>query len=291
MACRLDHDQPSLLDGLPDRPEFHALAMPRHGRGDIADALLDCHRLPGMRMLRIYVPAPAMRGHRPLPVLLVNDGHKAFEPHDHARVPPWQQKGTLQLHRLMDGMLCAGVLRPAVVVAIATHASSRADHYVPMRTHFGSSEFGGHGDTYLDLLEHEVLGALRHRLPGVHLSDAPQDRVLVGSSIGGFAALYGALRRPHVFGGAIALSPSAWIDDGWLTRLAQDAPDLGTARIAADVGNGERQPIRDHCRALFAALSQRGGGNVLAEEVEGIHNEDSWRARLPRLLSHVLGPA
>ncbi len=126
MGCRIPHDVPSELQALAPRPELHALAMPRSGRGEISDVLLDCERLPGMRMLRIYVPAAELRGERPLPVILVNDGHKAFEPANHQRVAPWQQAGTLQLHRVMDGLLCQGTVRPAVVVAIATHASTRA---------------------------------------------------------------------------------------------------------------------------------------------------------------------
>lgn len=288
LGCRIPHPVPAELQSLAPRPELHALAMPREGRGEIDDMLLDCERLPGMRMLRIYTPAPGLRGDRPLPVVLVNDGHKAFEPANHRSVPPWQQSGTLQLHRVMDGLLCTGELRPAVVVAIATHSGSRANHYVPIRTQLGNTEFGGSGEAYLDLLEHEVLPAVEQRLHHVPLSRAAQDRVLMGMSIGGVSALHGAMTRPGVFGGAIALSPSAWIDDGFLTRSAV-ANGAVHARIAADVGEGERTPIREHCRQLFATLAERGRERVLAGEVAGVHHEDSWRERLPRLLRHVLG--
>jgi len=288
MACRISHDVPSELQALAPRPELHALAMPRSGRGEIDDVLIDCERLPGMRMLRIYVPAADLRGEAPLPILLVNDGHKAFEPANHRSVPPWQQTGTLQFHRVMDGLLCEHAVRPAIVVAVATHAGTRADHYVPVRSEFGATTFGGAGDVYLDLLEHEVLPAVAARLRGIPLSHAAADRVLVGASIGGVSALWGAMTRPDVFGGAIALSPSAWIDDGFLLRTAV-ANDQVRARIATDIGDGERAPIRDHCRRLFEALAARGGERVVANEVAGVHNEDSWRQRLPRLLQHVLG--
>jgi enterochelin esterase-like enzyme len=287
MGCRLSHDLPPPLADLPPRPELHALAMPRNGRGEIFDLLLDCQRLPGMRMLRIYVPAPELRGDRPLPVVLVNDGHKAFEPANHARVPAWQQTGTLQLHRVMDGLTCTQAVRPAVVIAIGTHAGSRADQYVPVRSQHGEVAFGGAGDLYLDLLEHEVLPTVQRRLPDVRLSTAASERVLLGASISGVSALYGAMMRPETFGNAIALSPSAWIDDGFLTRLARERPP-SQARIAADIGDGERPPIREHCLQLFAALRERSDDRVFAREVHGVHNEDSWRARLPVLLSHVL---
>lgn len=287
MNCRISHPPPSQLGATQLRPEFHALAMPREGRGEIDNLLLDCSRLPGLRLLRIYAPAAPLRGDAPLPVVIVNDGHKAFEPSHAHRVSALQQSGTLQLHRVMDGMLCEGLVRPAVVVAVAAHASSRADHYVPVRTHFGSTAFGGHGDAYLDLLEHEVLPAVRRSLGHVAISDAAADRVLLGASIGGVSALYGAMTRPSVFGNAIAMSPSAWVDDGFLTRLAGTVDRL-TAHIATDVGDAEQPTMKGHCHQLFEALRRRGNGNVLASFVAGTHNEDSWRERLPRLLRHVL---
>ncbi|MBM4061226.1 MAG: hypothetical protein FJ265_09040 [Planctomycetes bacterium] len=289
MRCRIAHAHPSQIGAPSDRPEFHALAMPRHDRGEIDHVLLDCARLPGLRLLRIYVPAPSLRGDRPLPVVLVNDGHKAFEPSHQHRVSPLHQTGTLQLHRLMDGLLCEGRIRPAVVVAVAVHASRRADQYVPIRTRLGDVAFGGHGDAYLDLLEHEALPAVRQHLRSVPLAESAADRVLLGASIGAVAALYGALTRPAVFGNAIALSPSAWVDDGFLTRVVEGNERV-PARIAADVGHGEQPAMRDHCGRLFGALSARGNGNVSACTVDGAHNEDSWRARLPRLLQHVLRP-
>jgi hypothetical protein len=49
--------------------------------------------------------------------------------------------------------------------------------------------------------------------------------------------------------------------------------------------------MRQHCRELFEAMHERSNGRVLATEVGGAHNEDSWRERLPRLLQHVLGVA
>lgn len=289
MGCRIAHDSPSQLDAAAERPEFHALAMPQAGRGQIDNVLLECARLPGLRLLRIYTPAAELRDARPLPVVLVNDGHKAFEPHNHRTVSPLHQTGTLQLHRLMDGLLCENKVRPAVVVAVAVHAGSRADQYVPIRTQYGGTWFGGHGDAYLDLLEHEVLPTVRRHLAQVPIADAAEDRVLLGSSIGGLSALYGAMTRPSVFGSAIALSPSAWVDNGFLTRLAHGNGGV-RARIATDIGHAEQPTIREHCGQLFQALSTQGNGNVLASFVDGVHNEDSWRARLPRLLQHVLGP-
>jgi enterochelin esterase-like enzyme len=189
----------------------------------------------------------------------------------------------------MDGLLCAGAIRPAVIVAVGVHASSRADQYLPVRTRYGHSWIGGQGDVYLDLLEHEVLPAVRTHLHDVPLSDASADRVLLGSSIGGVSALYGAMARPSVFGGAIALSPSAWVDDGLLTRIVQ-REGVGHVRIAADIGHAEQPTILGHCRHLFDELSSRGNGRVLADVVDGVHHEDSWRSRLPRLLQHVLAP-
>ncbi len=288
MPCRVPHASPSAIGAPDERPEFHALALPHEQRGEIENLIIEGRRLPGIRPLRVYVPAAGLRGTEPLPVVLVNDGHKAFEPSNHRAVSPLHQSGTLQLHRVMDGLLCEGAVRPAVVVAVGVHASSRADQYVPIRARLGEVEFGGLGDAYLDLVEHEVLPAVQGALGHIPLSNAPSDRIVVGTSIGGISALYATLTRPDVFGAAVALSPSAWIDDGFLTRLVRERGAVH-GRIAADIGHGEQPPIREHCNELFKALADRGGERVLAVPVEGLHNEDSWRARLPRLLRHALG--
>ncbi len=97
------------------------------------------------------------------------------------------------------------------------------------------------------------------------------------------------MTRPGVFGGAVALSPSAWVDDGFLARLLRARGRLHV-RIAADVGHGEQPTMHQHCRVLFDELAHRGNGHVHASFVDGVHNEDSWRSRLPRLLEHVLPP-
>jgi predicted alpha/beta superfamily hydrolase len=134
-------------------------------------------------------------------------------------------------------------VRPAVVVADRHHASSRADQYVPVRTRLGDHEFGGGGDVYLDLLEHEVLPAVRAACTDVPLVEtARAGRVLCGTSIGGVSALYGALTRPQVFGGALALSPSAWVDDGFLLRLVQQrgARAARASPPTSATGNGRR---------------------------------------------------
>jgi len=293
MQCRVDHAAPAQLGISGETPEFHALAMPRTMRGEIYDLSIPSRRLSGDRFVRVYVPAEALVGGAPLPVILVNDGHKAFEPARAAAngIAPWEQRGTLQLHRIMDGMTCGGEIRPALVVAVSVHGASRGNEFVPCRTRLDTTEFGGRGEEYLDLLEHDILPALSTTLPGVRVSTDPTERVLLGTSLGGFAALYGGLTRPAVFGVAIALSPSAWVDDGLLARIvARRGGNSGT--VAVDIGAEEAPHNRGYCETLFAALhgaAAVGGGRVSAHVVPGHHNEDSWRQRLPDLLRFVLG--
>jgi enterochelin esterase-like enzyme len=293
MQCRVVHAAPAELGISGETPEFHALAMPRNVRGEIYDLSISSRRLSGDRFVRVYVPAAALAEGAPLPVILVNDGHKAFEPARAAAIgsAPWEQRGTLQLHRIMDGLTCGGEIRPAMVVAVSVHAASRGNEFVPCRTRLDSTEFGGQGEEYLDLLEHDILPALSTARPGVRVSTDPTERLLLGTSLGGFAALYGALTRPAVFGGAIALSPSAWVDDGLLSRVVGERGGIpGT--VAVDIGASEAPHNRGYCDTLFGALRGAavvGGGRVSAQIVPGHHNEDSWRGRLPDLLRFVLG--
>lgn len=293
MPCHTPHTAPAELGFADSAPEFHGLAMPRELRGEISDAFVPSRRLSGDRFVRVYAPGSALRGTEPLPVVIVNDGHKAFEParSTASGVAPWSQNGTLQLHRIMDGLTCTGEIRPAIVVAVSVHAASRGNEFVPHPTELEGRPFGGRGEEYLDLIEHDVLPYIPAIVQGVAVSQSPADRLIVGTSLGGFAALYGALTRPHVFGGAVALSPSAWVDDGFLRRLVVEKGVSGGV-FALDIGADEAPYNQSHCVELFKALEgavSNGGGRVSAEVVVGRHHEDSWRGRIPSLLRFVIG--
>lgn len=291
MQCKVAHSIPNFPNINPSRPEFHGLILPRHARGEIHDDIIDSDQITGIRMLRVYVPARELID-SPLPLIIVNDGHKAFEPARAQRESnaPWEQSGTLQLHRIMDGLICAGEVKPSIIVAIGPRASSRLDDFIPEREKISGTEIGGDGEQYLNFLCGDLLEIIYSKYGSIGLSHQASDRIVLGTSMAGFSALYAALKRPDIFGAALAMSPSAWTGDGYLSKLVQ-ASSQSSAKLAIDIGHDEAENNKRYCAKLFLNLQARGwryGHELLADFVPGAHNEDSWRARVPRLLKFLL---
>lgn len=290
MECVFAHAPAEFAGVDSSRPEFHGLKMPREARGEIFDHLVESPSIQGIRMVRVYAPAQRFLT-EPLSIIVVNDGHKAFEA---AQVrghldAPWLQTGTLQLHRIMDGLLCQGRIRPALVVAIGPRGSSRLNDFMPHQEKVEGVSIGGHGEQYLDFLEHDILPFVTREFGYLGLSTRAEDKAVVGMSMGGFAALFASLMRPHVFGSALALSPSAWVENGVLATMATERKLGQGGRIAIDIGESEAPNNKNYCSQLFAALREhQGHTQILAEVVQGQHHEDSWRERVPRLLEFLL---
>lgn len=291
MVCAVQHEMMSFpgVDGT--RPELHGLMMPRHARGEIHDRIVESKALGMQRMVRVYLPGEQFLKSQ-LPLLIVNDGHKAFEPAEQraGKSPVWEQRGTLQLHRMMDGLICEEKIAPSAVVAIGPRASSRLDDFVPHRTSLNGTEFGGGGERYLDFIERDLLPFVVREFPTISFGDKPSDRIVVGTSVGGFSALYAALSRPHVFGAAVACSASFWVDDGFLTRYVGERGKQPVT-LAFNIGNEEAPHNIGHTKAFKEALCTAGwtfGADLYFSEVLGRHDEDSWRARIPGLLENVI---
>ena len=295
MVCSVQHESPNFSGVDHSRPEFHGLMLPRSARGEIDQHIVESPHVSGVRMVRVFVPAAQFQREE-LPIVVLNDGHKAFEParERSVGVAPWEQSGTLQLHRIMDGLMCQGLVKPSILVALLPRVNTRIDEALPTSHTIGGYHVGGEGDQFVRFLEHDVLRVVYENYQHLALSKRPEGRVLVGSSVGGYSALYAALQRPEIFGGVIAMSPSAWIGDGELARLVTERR-LQSVRLALDIGESEAPHNKEHCQKLFdacAAAGWRHDADLMARFRPGAHNEDSWRQRIPELLEFVIpGPA
>jgi predicted alpha/beta superfamily hydrolase len=179
-----------------------------------------------------------------------------------------------------------GVLDDVIVVSIKS-ADGRLDKLGPSpeREHKG-----GHGDAFLR--------AITERL--VPLVDAeyrtrrePDGRGLLGASMGGLFAFFGAWRRPDVFGNAICLSSSFWWADRALVKEVQVAePPTHRPKIYLDSGAtaspfAEDRNLRDghhHTRAMMRALTELGWElekdlHILAFAGD-LHDASAWGARV-----------
>ena len=183
----------------------------------------------------------------------------------------------------LDNLIEAGDIPPILAALVQTR--DRLDEYAGGRRH-------------ARYLVQELLPALS---AGYEISKQPEDRVLLGASLGAVASLATAFRHPGVFGGLVLQSGSFILDRRNLrdrphpvfhriARLLQAlkrAPDLPSTR--AFVSTGELEGLAEENRALAAFLRERGVDVLFKSAWDG-HHWHNWRDQLRDGLQWVLGP-
>ena len=233
-------------------------------RGTLDDLWLDSGTFGERRRLRVYVPARFRRS-RQYPLLIVHDGE------DYLRFAA--------LRTVLDNLIHRQEIAPLIVAF--TQSNERLVDYAG-------------NDRHADYLAHDVLPALRARLP---LEDSPDSRGLMGASFGGVAALHAAWRHPRVFGRLLLQSGSfAFSDIGEHRRGAAFDPVVrfvnafraapATAALSGRIymSCGTYESLIYENRSLLPLLRERGA-EVRYDEARDGHNWQNWRDRLRSGLS------
>ncbi len=260
----------------PALPEDAPLAADwRAGRVHILGPLAVPGHTP--RLVRIYLPS-TFTPDAPHFALYMFDGQNVFDDH-----PSFA--GGWHLHLAVEKL--ARGKRPApVVVGIDHGGSKRIDELSPFAAESNGAAARGAGlDGLLDWIADSLMPRLAAELP---LIGGPLGAVVGGSSMGGLAALYAHFRKPRCFGGALAMSPSFWVEDGEILRWVQAQPTPPVSRIYLDCGVREgRGTLLPQVAAMAAHLANRGYDPdhlMVRADPRGAHSEASWRRRLPRAL-------
>lgn len=187
--------------------------------------------------------------------------------------------------RILDNLIAARRIKPVVAVFIDNLPNRRQTDL-------------GYSDDFTRFVGDELVTWLRSRY---RVSAAPRDAAICGSSLGGSAAAYVALRFPKVFGNVLSQSGAYWWprapdpEPEWLARHLVTRPHV-PVRFSLDVGTIEPFVTRDHGPGLLTGnrhlrdmLLATGYDVVRYREVHGGHEPVSWRLTLPEGLIALLG--
>ncbi|MGI9500054.1 MAG: alpha/beta hydrolase [Geminicoccaceae bacterium] len=217
---------------------------------------------------RLYLPHGKAAG-QSLPLLIIHDGDDFVTYAD--------------LSVSLDNLIAAGDIPPVMAALVQTR--DRMDEYARGRRH-------------ARYVVQELLPVLvQHH----HVSTKPQERLLLGASLGAVASLATAFRYPGVFGGLVLQSGSFILDPralderphpvfhriARLVQVLRRAPELPTTR--AFVSTGELEGLADENRALATFLRERGVDVLFKSAWDG-HHWHNWRDRLRDGLRWVLRP-
>jgi len=193
--------------------------------------------------------------------------------------------GGWHVHKAVEGL--ARTHRPVpVVIGIDHGAEERIDELNPFTLEGTPGRLPAFAAWITGTLM-PVLGA------ELHLVEPPFGAVIGGSSMGGLAALWTHFHHPRSFSGAMAMSPSIWIDHQKIFEDLAAQPEPELSRIYLDAGAKEnRGMFLPLVASLAHQLTGRGWDRdqlLWRPDARGLHNEASWRRRLPKALRFLYG--
>jgi enterochelin esterase family protein len=188
---------------------------------------------------------------------------------------------------ILDSLIAAESIRPTAALLIDDASSS--ERLADLANHERFARFVGG----------ELLPWLRSRYQVTH---DPGQTTITGSSAGGLAAAYLALKRPDLFGKVLSQSGAFWRgNEGtngapyeWLTKQYKETPkqpiqffiDVGSTESQGAMG-GTAPSILEANRRFRDVLLNKGYPVDYCEVQGGIHAPSSWRRRLPRGLERL----
>jgi len=232
----------------------------------------------------VYLPPMyEAEAHRRYPVLYLQDGQNLFDADTSFIKGKYWRVG-----ETADELIKTGAIAPLMIVGVYNTGEHRIDEYTPVED---KRLGGGQANQYGQLLVEELKPFVDHEyrtLPGT------ENCGLGGSSLGGLASIYLALRYPGAFGKLAAMSPSVWWRNRAILKTVAQLKRKPDLLIWLDIGTKESRRALPDARALKTALVTKGwklGEDLAYTEVEGGHHDEvAWSQRVAPMLQFLFPP-
>lgn len=278
-------------------PAFTRAAMAAASRSHYRFARFGLDSADGLRrycvQLAIPTSAPPAAGY---PLLVLLDGNAAFD---------------LLTNDMLAQLTASG--RPLAIAALGYEADRQGDTVArtfdytppvpgedPTWDDQARQRLGGGADTFLDLVERQVLPEIARHAPY-----DPDRSTLWGHSYGGLLALYAVFTRPALFPRYVAADPSLWWHDGFILSVEQRAQPLpaqrrtslllmaGTTRPAEPTltqaprreGDRRRAVLQNATPQLAERQAQRAGMHITWTPFPGVGHGAMRQSSLPATLA------
>ena len=224
------------------------------------DAVADVETLG--RKIWVYTPALISRS-QSWPVLLVLDGEVWLKRH--------------HLHLALAQLMDAGLIAPAYIVFIDSGGTEQRWQELGE----SESDFGRY-------LSGPLLNWLKTHYA---ISPKPEDRVVIGQSLGALTVVRTLVAYPQLIGAGISQSASLWQDVLFSELNALDATQTPLAGTRAWIEVGSQEWILAPLQPKAVHQLRKVGMQVKDMVYNGGHDYACWRINLASALMHLLpGP-
>lgn len=209
------------------------------------------------RDIWIYLPPDYTTGEKKYPVLYMQDGQNLFE--DSASfVGEWHVDETL------DSLHAAGDYG-CIVVGVENGGERRMAEYMPNpHPKYG----GGEGELYVDFL----INTLKPHIDSTYRTLPLGYNTIGGSSLGALISFYASTHHDSVFGRAMILSPSFWVDSNYINWIRKGEPRLYFAAGEFE-DDGDVKAKIDGLKSTMFALGYKAN---FVYPKDGEHSEWFW---------------
>lgn len=238
-------------------------------------------QLRNARDLLVYLPPSYRTSDARYPVLYMLDGQNVFDVRTSTVAQEWRAD------EAAEALAARGL--EVIIVAIPHGGAERAHEYVAFPTWFNG--YKPKGDKHAAFVAKTVKALIDKRYRT--LPDTEHTGI-AGSSFGGVASLYTALRYPEVFGFVGSFSPALWVADQSLFPFAHEHRAPQTMRVYLDMGDregtgpAEKQYAIELTEEMADLLHQQGAQVRFVRAENGWHTEDAWAQRFPSVLEWFL---
>ncbi len=224
-------------------------------------------QLSTTRRIWLYLPPDYTTSTKNYPVLYMQDGQNLF---DNAT----SFSGEWQVDETLNNLFNQGDFG-AIVVGIDNGAGERLNEYSPwINTQYG----GGDGDDYAAFMANTLKPYID---ANYRTRPEPAFNALIGSSMGGLIATYGACEFPNAFSKVGSMSPAYWFALSSLNSYINTSVNsLQNHRMYFVAGTNESSTMVSNINIVRSNLIARGltSANALTKfDNYGTHTEGYWR--------------
>ncbi len=230
-------------------------------------------QLNASRKIWLYLPPDYATSTKNYPVLYMQDGQNLF---DNAT----SFSGEWQVDETLNTLFANGDYG-AIVVGIDNGGGARLDEYSPWNNpQYG----GGDGDDYMNFLANTLKPFID---ANYRTRPEPAMNALIGSSMGGLIATYGACEHPDAFRKVGSMSPAYWFAlTDLVNYISNSAVNLSNQRMYFVGGTTESSTMVPNINTVKNNLLGNGllPANVFTKfDSFGQHNENYWKGEFGAL--------